>query len=61
MGKYNGPERRRHPRSSTNFVISYRIADDDKIKDLSQSKNTSQGGMLLILPQFPGPDDHFFP
>ena len=32
---------------SVNFVISYRIEKEQETFDLSQTKNVSQGGMLL--------------
>ncbi len=44
---YAGPERRKHPRINVNFIVSYRILDDEDTADLSQTKNISQGGMLL--------------
>ncbi len=44
---YNGPERRKYERLEANFVVSYRIQDNPNGYDLSQSKNVSQGGMLL--------------
>ncbi len=47
MEKYSGPEKRKHPRIEANFVVSYRIKEPGKGYDLSQTKNVSQGGMLL--------------
>ncbi len=47
MSKYTGVERRKHPRMTANFVISYRIKQDSTNSDLSQSRNVSQSGMLL--------------
>jgi hypothetical protein len=47
MDKYSGPEKRKHPRLEANFVVSYRIKEPGKGYDLSQTKNVSQGGMLL--------------
>lgn len=47
MSEYSGPEKRKHPRLSANFVISYRIKEMVDGYDLSQSKNVSQGGILL--------------
>lgn len=44
---YGGPERRRHPRISGRFVVSYRIIDEVNNVDISQTKNLSLGGMLL--------------
>ena len=45
MHNYGGPERRNLPRIDANFVVSYRIKSESY--DLSQTKNLSQGGMLL--------------
>lgn len=39
-------ERRRHPRVTGRFMVSYRILDENSL-DFTQSKNISQGGMLL--------------
>ncbi len=47
MAGYQGPERRRHSRLDANFVVSYRIKEIVDGYDLTQSKNVSQGGMLL--------------
>jgi len=44
---YKGVERRKHPRINVNFIVSYRILDQEEDNDLSQTKNISQGGMLL--------------
>jgi len=44
---YKGPERRRNPRISARFIVSYRIIDDNESLDVSQTKNVSLGGMLL--------------
>ncbi len=40
-------ERRAHRRTETNLVVSYRGKGIDSSYDISQSKNLSQGGMLL--------------
>ncbi|MBP7089166.1 MAG: PilZ domain-containing protein [Candidatus Omnitrophica bacterium] len=45
MDNYGGPERRNLPRIDANFVVSYRIKSGNY--DLTQTKNLSQGGMLL--------------
>ncbi len=45
--KYSGPERRRHPRISARFIVSYRILEEANNVDVSQTKNVSLGGMLL--------------
>ena len=51
---YSGPERRKHPRVSGRFIVSYRILKDGEYDDLSQTKNISLGGMLLTTNrQFP--------
>lgn len=44
---YQGPERRRHPRAKVSFIVSYRPIDKEESADLSQTRNFSQGGMLL--------------
>ena len=44
---YQGPEKRRHPRIKASFVVSYRPLEKEEAADLSQTKNFSQGGMLL--------------
>ncbi|MFH1641035.1 MAG: PilZ domain-containing protein [Candidatus Omnitrophota bacterium] len=44
---YSGPERRKHPRINGRFIVSYRIVKDYYDSDVSQTKNISQGGMLL--------------
>jgi hypothetical protein len=47
MDKYGGPERRKNPRLDVNFVVSYRLREVPDSADLSQTKNVSQGGMLI--------------
>ncbi len=47
MTDYKGPERREHERISVNFVINYRIQELPDSYDLSQTKDVSQGGVLL--------------
>ncbi len=47
MAEYGGMERRKYPRLDANFVISYRIKEVVDGYDLTQSKNVSQGGILL--------------
>jgi hypothetical protein len=47
MNKHTGSEKRKFPRLNTNFVISYRIKEQTDCYDLTQSKNVSQGGILL--------------
>ncbi len=44
---YNGPERRRCPRISGRFIVSYRILDEVDNADITQTRNVSLGGMLL--------------
>jgi len=44
---YKGPEKREHPRMRVNFVINYRIQELQDSYDLSQTKDVSQGGVLL--------------
>ncbi|MDD4938812.1 MAG: PilZ domain-containing protein [Candidatus Omnitrophica bacterium] len=45
--KYEGPERRKHPRIDARFIVSYRVLEETDNVDLSQTKNVSLGGMLL--------------
>jgi len=45
--KYAGPERRKHPRISGRFIVSYRILEEEDKTDISQTKNLGLGGMLL--------------
>ncbi len=47
MSEYSGQERRQFPRVNANFVVSYRIKEIRDGYDLSQTKNVSQGGILL--------------
>ncbi|MBU1112606.1 MAG: PilZ domain-containing protein [Candidatus Omnitrophica bacterium] len=47
MAQYQGSERRKHSRVDANFVVSYRIKEVVDGYDLTQTKNVSQGGMLL--------------
>jgi len=44
---YAGPERRRYKRIKANFVVSYRPVKLSESANISQTKNISQGGMLL--------------
>ncbi len=44
---YAGPERRKHPRVSGRFIVSYRILEEANNIDVTQTKNISLGGMLL--------------
>jgi len=44
---YGGIERRRFPRISGRFIVSYRIVEENDNVDISQTKNISLGGMLL--------------
>ncbi len=41
------PERRQYPRTEASLVVSYRIKERTSDYDITQSKNLSQGGMLL--------------
>jgi hypothetical protein len=45
--KYEGTERRKFPRISPRFIVSYRILDESDNIDVSQTKNVCLGGMLL--------------
>lgn len=44
---YAGTERRKNPRITGRFIVSYRILQEDDRVDVSQTKNVSLGGMLL--------------
>ena len=44
---YAGSERRKTPRISGRFIVSYRILEESNNIDISQTKNLSLGGMLL--------------
>ena len=44
---YTGPEKRKHPRITGRFIVSYRIVDENDKTDISQTKNISLGGMLI--------------
>lgn len=44
---YTGPDRRRYKRIKANFVVSYRPVTLSESANISQTKNLSQGGMLL--------------
>lgn len=44
---YAGQERRKHPRISGRFIVSYRILEEADNVDITQTKNISLGGMLL--------------
>ena len=44
---YNGQEKRKYPRLGRRFIVSYRIAEENDMIDLSQTRNVSLGGMLL--------------
>ncbi len=47
MATHGQQERRRHNRINKNFVVNYRIYGDPDNVDISQTKNISEGGMLL--------------
>lgn len=44
---HSGPERRKYPRASGRFIVSYRILEEADNVDISQTRNLSLGGMLL--------------
>ena len=44
---YGGQERRKYPRVTGRFSVSYRVIDKSDEIDISQTKNLSCGGMLL--------------
>ena len=45
--EYTGAEKRKYPRASGRFIVSYRVIPDNSNGDISQTKNLSLGGMLL--------------
>ncbi len=46
--EYTGQERRKFPRITGRFIVSYRMIDEnDSSIDVTQTKNISLGGMLL--------------
>ncbi len=47
MSTYWGPEKRKNPRATGRFIVSYRILENYKNTDITQTKNLSLGGMLL--------------
>jgi hypothetical protein len=49
--KYSGEDKRRFPRLSASFVVSYRVKHIPDNYDLSQTKNVGQGGVLLTTNQ----------
>ena len=54
MTNYPGPEKRKDPRANGRFIVSYRILENTKSTDITQTKNLSLGGMLLTTNcQFP--------
>ncbi|MFA5090398.1 MAG: PilZ domain-containing protein [Candidatus Omnitrophota bacterium] len=42
-----GQDKRKHPRISARFIVSYRLLDEVDNMDITQTKNLSLGGMLL--------------
>jgi len=44
---YAGAEKRKEPRISGRFIVSYRILEEGDNIDVSQTKNLSLGGMLI--------------
>ncbi len=44
---YTGAEKRKHPRVTGRFIVSYRILEESDKTDISQTKNLSLGGMLI--------------
>ena len=44
---YTGPERRKYPRISGRFIVSYRILEEVDNADITQTRNVGLGGMLL--------------
>ena len=44
---YTGSERRKNPRINTTFIISYRVVQEVKLPDVSQTKNISSSGLFF--------------
>ncbi|MEW6102168.1 MAG: PilZ domain-containing protein [Candidatus Omnitrophota bacterium] len=55
---YSGPDRRKHPRITARFIVSYRILDEVDKTDISQTKNLSLGGMMLTTNKQFAPGTH---
>lgn len=47
MAHSGSEEKRKHPRITARFIVSYRIMEEEDAADISQTKNISLGGMLL--------------
>lgn len=47
MPEHGGREKRRKPRAEATIVVSYHLLEEDGNYDLSQTRNISQGGVLL--------------
>lgn len=58
MIEYNGQEKRKYPRANVNLVINYRIQEFPDTYDLSQTKNISQGGVLITTSKLFEKGDH---
>ncbi len=56
--QYSGPERRKFPRTQATFVVSYRIKDMPDEYDLTQTRDVSQGGILITTNRFFGEGVH---
>ena len=56
--EYMGPNRRQYIRTDARFVISYRIKDIADDYDLTQTKNVSQGGILITTNRYFGTGVH---
>jgi len=54
--KDNKKERRRYPRVNLHLVVSYTILKEDKILDVTQTKNISLGGILITTNREFAPD-----
>ena len=44
---YSGTEKRKFPRATGRFIVSYRILENNGGPEITQTKNLSLGGMLL--------------
>ena len=48
MREHDDSNKRKYPRKDVEYLVSYRAEEPSEHYDLSQTKNVSQGGMLLM-------------
>lgn len=49
---YSGPEKRKHSRIRGNFIVSYRVLEEENNVDVTQTKDLGLGGMYLTTSRF---------